>query len=319
MFSRLALLFIFMSRLLPADSASDPRVLNAERLIAQGNFAAAALEYEAVYHDAAQPGVAPGRLADADAGLGGIYILLDRYKDAEPRLQEAVEIDRREFGNDTPQAARHSVPLAKLYILESRLAEAERILLHARPLIERANGPYSRLTGSVYNSFGMLYEASGRLEQSADGYRRASDIYSRLGDSQQGMEGMALVNLASVLVDLNRLSEAGQTVEKALRLLEHTYGPDHLFTARALNGLGWVYHAQRHLEEARGLYERALAITTRNPGVGTLDAASVQASLGAVYTDLGYYPESGSAVAAGPRHAGACAGAVLAGDSRRAQ
>ena len=59
--------------------------------------------------------------------------------------------------------------------------------------------------------------------------------------------------------------------------------------ARALQNLGVALQAQKKVDAARALYERALAIWETHPGVGTLEAATAQSSLATVYMEQGYF------------------------------
>jgi len=65
-----------------------------------------------------------------------------------------------------------------------------------------------------------------------------------------------------VLQDLGELSEARQCYERALRIDEAAFGPDHPNVAIRVNNLGNVLQALGELSEARQCYERALRIFT---------------------------------------------------------
>ena len=96
---------------------------------------------------------------------------------------------------------------------------------------------------------------------------------------------------------------------KDLVEMEQSFTADHPFVARTLHNLGTVYQAQRRLDEAKSLYQRALSIWEKNPGVGKLDAATAEISLAAVYADQGYYPRAEAllkkAIATRERYSGA--------------
>ena len=75
-------------------------------------------------------------------------------------------------------------------------------------------------------------------------------------------------------------------------MVEQWFGPDHPYVARTLHNQGTVYQVERRMEEAKSIYLRALSIWNKNPGVGKLDAATVESSLAAIYADQGYYPRA---------------------------
>ena len=65
---------------------------------------------------------------------------------------------------------------------------------------------------------------------------------------------------AGVLYALGRYQEALPFAEKALRLGERKFGPDHPQVTRGLNDLGELYRLQGKYAEAEPLHKRALAI-----------------------------------------------------------
>ncbi|MFQ5624493.1 MAG: tetratricopeptide repeat protein, partial [Paracoccaceae bacterium] len=62
------------------------------------------------------------------------------------------------------------------------------------------------------------------------------------------------------LYQQGKYSEAISYAAKALKLGEEELGPDHPITARLLNNLALLYHAQGNYAEAAPLYRRSLAI-----------------------------------------------------------
>ena len=59
---------------------------------------------------------------------------------------------------------------------------------------------------------------------------------------------------------LGRPEKARDLYERALRIKEREYGPDHVEVAGALNNLGRAWSELGQPEKARDLYERALRI-----------------------------------------------------------
>jgi tetratricopeptide (TPR) repeat protein len=96
-------------------------------------------------------------------------------------------------------------------------------------------------------------------------------------------------NLIAVLVDLGQYDEGAKVGETSLAHLEKWFGSDHPYVARTLHSLGTVYQGQGRIDDALRLYQRAQAIWQKNPGVGLLDEATVEASLAGIYTHQGYY------------------------------
>jgi tetratricopeptide (TPR) repeat protein len=70
----------------------------------------------------------------------------------------------------------------------------------------------------------------------------------------------SLNNLGSVLGALGDLSGAREHLERAVRVAEVAFGPDHMNVGTCLNNLGCVLQDQGDLSGAQASYERALAI-----------------------------------------------------------
>ena len=80
--------------------------------------------------------------------------------------------------------------------------------------------------------------------------------------------------------------------EKALRIGEREFGPDHINTAIFLNNLAELYRAQGRYAEAEPLYARSLAIWEKALGPEHLDVATSLNNLAALYRVQGRYAEA---------------------------
>jgi len=83
----------------------------------------------------------------------------------------------------------------------------------------------------------------------------------------------SLNNLASVLGAQGDLAEARTHLERAVRVAEAAFGPDHPDVGTSLNNLGSVLQDQGNLASAKACYVRALAIAEGayrpDPGLAT--------------------------------------------------
>jgi tetratricopeptide (TPR) repeat protein len=80
--------------------------------------------------------------------------------------------------------------------------------------------------------------------------------------------------------------------EKAVRLSEEEFGPDHPELATDLNNLATLYQAQGKYTEAEPLYERALVIREKALGPEQPEVAASLNSPALLYYDQGRYPEA---------------------------
>ena len=101
-----------------------------------------------------------------------------------------------------------------------------------------------------------------------------------------------LNNLGSVLQDLGEFQEARKYYERALKIDEQVYGPDHPDVARDVNNLGSVLQDLGEFQEARKCYERALKIDEQVYGPDHPKVAIRVNNLGSVLQDLGEFQEA---------------------------
>jgi tetratricopeptide (TPR) repeat protein len=106
--------------------------------------------------------------------------------------------------------------------------------------------------------------------------RRSLSAAQELEKQGEGPEtARSLSNLALVMQDLGKPEEARPLLERALKIGETTYGPDHPAVATSLSNLAMVMQDLGKPEEARPLLERALRILERSYGASHPRARTV--------------------------------------------
>jgi len=96
-----------------------------------------------------------------------------------------------------------------------------------------------------------------------------------------------LGNVALYLHKRAEFSEAKELYEKALAIVENTFGPDHPDVARLANNLGNVLADVGDLEGAKKLYERALRIDEKVYDTDHPNVATDVNNLGTILHDIG--------------------------------
>jgi tetratricopeptide (TPR) repeat protein len=100
-------------------------------------------------------------------------------------------------------------------------------------------------------------------EPGADWFERAAEFSRKRGEARAQIpprQRLLLADLGNVWFDLRELAQARQLYERALRIEEAAYGPDHPEAAITLGNLGNVWRQLGELASARELFERALRI-----------------------------------------------------------
>ena len=101
-----------------------------------------------------------------------------------------------------------------------------------------------------------------------------------------------LNNLALLLQDTNRVTEAEPLMRRALEIDEESLGPDHPNVAVTLNGLAFLYSNQGKYEEAEPLLKRSLEILEKAFGPDHPNLGMVLSNLGELFANQGKSEEA---------------------------
>jgi Tfp pilus assembly protein PilF len=141
------------------------------------------------------------------------------------------------------------------------------------------------LQGLSYLRLGQFGAAEGSLREAL------AVALELLGPDHPGV-AINLRNLASLLEDTRRLSEAEPLLRQALAIDEAAFGPDHPTVAIDLNGLAWVLNQTGRLGEAETLARRALAIDEAASGPDHPAVATRLSILGTILYDANRLAEA---------------------------
>ncbi len=135
-------------------------------------------------------------------------------------------------------------------------------------------------TARLFNELALWFRTKARNVEAESMIRRALTI----GEASLGPDHpdvvIRLANLASVLLDTNRLGEAEPLFRRALAIGEASYGPDHPTVSLRLNNLANLLRDTNRLSEAESHYRRALAIDEARSGSDHPDVAVDLTNLG---------------------------------------
>jgi len=171
--------------------------------------------------------------------VGLDYVLLNEYADASKWLEKAVELD--------PKNKDAWYYLGRAYYSRSLLPESRRAFLTVLDLDPRE--------ARAENNLGLILESEATPNEALDAYRKAMEWQA--GSAHQSEQ--PYLNLGSLLLELDRTSEAIAPLEKAVEL-----GADnascHLKLGMAYVRTNRLSDAQRELEKARRLEPENAAI-----------------------------------------------------------
>jgi len=172
---------------------------------------------------------------------------------------------------------------------QGRVEEAASLYKRAIAVGEKALGPEHPNLASILNNFGLLLSSQGRIREAASLHERAIAIIEKSGGRDHPNLASILKNLARLFQDevhvlpikrgltrqpQGRLQEAVPLYERAIAVVEKSFGPEHPDLAATLNDLAAAHTFQRKVQEAMPLYERSIAISEKCFGPENSDLAS---------------------------------------------
>jgi tetratricopeptide (TPR) repeat protein len=200
-----------------------------------------------------QPRIRAG-LLDA---LGRTYLGMSLESQGLELLQEAHEIQLREYGREDPRTIRTEGHLAFALYLDNQLEEAtrrcEEVLKRSRNTWRR-DDPDSPIPEFLHN-LALMYTAAHNLEPTIPLCQEALERTEAARGKDHVETAVARWHLARAYNNSGRPAEALPLAESAVELLSDRLGPDHPNTLAALNFLAQATGQVKSWDEALPLLE----------------------------------------------------------------
>jgi eukaryotic-like serine/threonine-protein kinase len=228
-----------------------------------------------------------GRLMEV---MGRVYTSLGLYREAEPLLQQSLEVRRGAPGDVDPDVASGLHALAWLYRTQWRLDEALPMARDAADLLERFAGPGDPDFARTLQLLGMIQRDQGNFEEGRANLERSLAIREAALGPNHGDVGESLYHLGWLSLREGDYSRARALYERACAIAEGTKDPNSPELGWCYNDLGIVLERLDEPEAARKHYEKALAIFEKvfSPEHSTL--AAIHNNLGTLAWRMGEYP-----------------------------
>lgn len=196
--------------------------------------------------------------AVALASLGYILTQLGRYGEAEPMLNEAMEIERDVFGVDNQRLASIDADLATLYARKGDPTRALALIGDAVRLTTQRLGPSHYMLGYFLDAQAAIKLQAGNIAGADADVHHALDIYK----DQLPPRHLYVASSEQLLgeIDLRReqLSAAEVELRKAQDISSELAGADNWRTARCAARLGWVLIREGKDAEGEPLMSQAV-------------------------------------------------------------
>lgn len=197
--------------------------------------------------------------------LGSLYADGEQTARARALGEEALAVQERVLGPDHVDVAETLDLLANLHGREGDHELA--LALHQRGLAiwERTIGTANPTYGRALDNVARELAACGRLPEAIDASERAQAIFARTLAPDHRAVSQNQVILATFYRDAGKLRQARALLETALSTRTAAFGPDSRAVLEVLLKLATVAAEQRHDDEARQLFGRALGIAAGEP------------------------------------------------------
>ncbi len=264
------------------DRRWEERIAAAQRAYAEARFQDAERECRAALEEAQAEDPAQPRVAAALNELGEIYRAQGRDKEAEPLLQQSLDLSEQTLGPWHLQVAHALHNLAALCAGQERTQEAETRYQRAIAIEERMLGPEDSSLAASLNNLALIYKARGDFSRAIPLFQRALRLWLKAKTPEISLAATAMNNLGAVCYAQGKQAEAEALFREALQIKEASIGGRHPEVATILNNLAEVYDAQGRFAEAAPLLDRLVEIDIALLGPGHPDVARELTWLGRI-------------------------------------
>jgi len=251
--------------------------------------------------DAASEDVAAGTLGDEPLveasvrrSIGGTYMQLGLYQEAEEHLTAAYELLTATAGAD-PQERVHA--LADLAQLWRRQGDPARSVDFYRDALSLADSlelgsegnADERLLDDLRNDLAVALQDAGRFEEAAEMLGPLVESDRRLLAHDDVNLAASLNNLALVLRDLGRYEEAMSLFRESLDVLRAAFGESHIYVAGVLESMGSMEQSAGRMNAADSLLTEAMAMRRALLGERHPDVINGLNGLGLLHVEMEEY------------------------------
>ncbi|MCK1267242.1 MULTISPECIES: CHAT domain-containing protein [unclassified Bradyrhizobium] len=208
-------------------------------------------------------------LAECQRGIGAL-------KDTGDTLKEALAIQIRNSGQDTPDAVRREFELADLLAGNGDLQASVQLYKTALPILERRLGVSHPTIARFRHDFALVLHKSGDDAAADEIMRRSLDAFDKGGSQYLLVVSRVKTDLAVICLSTNKLDEAESLLLSALEILDDPRQEIVGQVEKSLIALAEVYRRTNREEAARKSEERARVVA---PNHQAESAAKLEALL----------------------------------------
>jgi serine/threonine protein kinase/Tfp pilus assembly protein PilF len=208
----------------------------------------------------------PSDLSSVLDDLASVYVREQQWTLAKQSYERALEIDKRELGDDHPRLAIYLGNLATVAENMGDLKRAEALFLEAIERNERAYGDRHPETAAAKENYGLLLQREGRLNEAEPQLREALAAKLALYGAAHYRVGYAHVSLALLLHDKGDLAGSESEFRQALSVYDKSLPLNHQYRASLLMHFARLMVDRGRPEQALGMSEQSIKIWSDTSG-----------------------------------------------------
>ncbi len=195
--------------------------------------------------------------------MGGVYVNLGIYSEAEQLLTKAVNVRRRVLGSDNPATLACINELATTLMFRARYAQAEKLSREALAADRRLFGADNPATLISMAILANVLNVSLHHAEAEKLYRELLEADRRVLGPEHEDTLKTMNNLAFCLYVQRRYAEAESLHRKVLEIRRRSLGADHPETLSSMHNLAATLNDEGRYQESANLQREALNSSMR--------------------------------------------------------
>lgn len=192
--------------------------------------------------------------------MGGVYMNLGLYSEAQSLLETALDKRRAVHGPDHEDVADSLNRLARCLWSRAQYTAAEPIFREALAIRRQLYGAEHEVVAETLCELGDLLFETGDLKSAESSFAKCLAIRRQRFAPPHPAIAEALANLAWVKGNLREDALAATLHTQALKMLRTVHGDQHTIVALALNNYGFFMMMTGEPERAEALFREAVSI-----------------------------------------------------------
>ncbi len=223
------------------------------------------------------------------SGLGGVYRMTGRYREAGPLLQGALRIDRELLGEEHRAVAIHRSNLGWLCLDTGRYDEAEEFFRAAARSWEETESSESTPPWPLLNGWALALSRQGQHQEAERIFSRSLEKVRRRNTKGDPEVAFALNNFGVFLCEQGRWTEAGHLLREAESVRRKDPGKGHPLYKETVLNLIWLELLQGHSDASHDWFRQLIALGPNREGGKVLEYIQAAVRIGELYRQRGHY------------------------------